>query len=251
MTRPERARSFGAAAEEYDRLRPAPVPAALRRLLPSPDVRVLDLGAGTGLVTRSLAAEGVADVVAVEPDDAMRAVLAARSPGVAALAGTAEDIPLPDASVDAVVASSAWHWFDPERATAEIARVLRPGGVLGLLWSFADPTTPWVAELRHVQRADDKDSTSGVEDGFTIDLPEGAPFGPGTSEVFRHETWMAADDVAAMLGTYSTVLTLSPGERAEVRRRARAVIARRVGTDPVRVPFATALWCATRRPSDI
>ncbi|MEJ2865111.1 class I SAM-dependent methyltransferase [Actinomycetospora flava] len=254
MTRPERSRSFGAAAEDYDRLRPAPVPAALRWLLPSSEVTVLDLGAGTGLVSRSLAAAGVADVVAVEPDDAMRAVLAARSPGARALAGTAEDIPLPDASVDAVLASSAWHWFDPDRATAEVARVLRPGGVLGLLWSFADPATDWVAELRHLQRADDagnEDSTSGVRAGFAIDLPDGAPFGAGSSEVFRRRTWMAADDVAAMLGTYSTVLTLRPEERAEVRRAAREVIARRVGTDPVRVPFATAVWRATRLASDI
>ncbi|GAA4924971.1 methyltransferase family protein [Actinomycetospora succinea] len=246
MTRPERARSFGAAADDYDRLRPAPVPAALRWLLPSTDVTVLDLGAGTGLVSRSLAATGVADVVAVEPDDAMRAVLAGRSPGARVLAGTAEDIPLPDASVDAVLASSAWHWFDPERATPEIARVLRPGGVLGLMWSFADPTTDWVAELRHIQRADDKDSTSGVRAGFTIDLPDGAPFGSGSSEVFRRRTWMAADDVAAMLGTYSTVLTLSADERAAVQEQAREVIARRVGTDPVRVPFATAVWRAFR-----
>jgi SAM-dependent methyltransferase len=246
VTRPERARSFGAAADDYDRLRPAPVPAALRWLLPSPGVTVLDLGAGTGLVSRSLAAAGVADVVAVEPDEAMRAVLAARSPGARVLAGTAEDIPLPDGSVDAVLASSAWHWFDPDRATAEIARVLRPGGVLGLLWSFADPTTAWVAELRHIQRADDKDSTSGVRAGFTIELPEGAPFGPGASEVFRRRTWMAADDVAAMVGTSSTVLTLPPEERAEVHRQAREVVARRVGTDPVRVPFATAVWRACR-----
>lgn len=249
MNNPERARSFGAAADDYDRLRPAPVPAALRWLLPSAEVTVLDLGAGTGLVSRALAARGVADVVAVEPDEAMRAVLAARSPGARVLAGTAEDIPLPDGSVDAVLASSAWHWFDPDRATPEIARVLRPGGVLGLLWSFADPTTDWVAELRHIQRADDagdEDSTSGVRAGFTIELPAGAPFGPGASEVFRRRTWMAADDVAAMLGTYSTVLTLTPEERAEVHRRAREVVARWVGTDPVRVPFATAVWRAFR-----
>jgi SAM-dependent methyltransferase len=246
VTRPQRARSFGAAAEEYDRLRPAPAPEALRWLLPSTEVAALDLGAGTGLVTRSLAAAGVTDVVAVEPDDAMRAVLAARSPGVRALAGTAEDIPLPAASVDAVLASSAWHWFDPERATAEIARVLRPGGVLGLLWSFADPTTDWVAELRHIQRADDKDSTRGVDAGFVIDLPEGAPFTGGASEVFRRHTWMAVDDVAALLGTYSTVLTLAPEERAAVHRQAREVITRRVGTDPVSVPFATGVWRAFR-----
>jgi SAM-dependent methyltransferase len=241
-----RARSFGAAAQEYDRLRPAPVPEALRELVPSPDAAVLDLAAGTGLLSRSLAAVGVTDVVAVEPDDAMRAVLSARSPGARVLAGTAEDIPLPDASVDAVLAASAWHWFDPERATGEIARVLRPGGVLGLLWSFADPDVDWVAELRRIGRADEQGSAPIVRSGFAVELPDGAPFGPGTSQVFRRSTWMAAGDVAGMLGTYSSVLTLPADEQAEILERARDLIARRVGSDPVLVPFATAVWRAVR-----
>jgi len=176
----------------------------------------------------------------------MRAVLTARSPGAPALAGTAEDIPLPDASVDAVLAASAWHWFDPVRATAEIARVLRPGGVLGLLWSFADPDVDWVGELRRIGRADEQGSAPIVRSGFAVELPAGAPFGPGLTRVFRRSTWMAADDVVAMLGTYSSVLTLPAEEQAEVRRRAREHIARSVGTDPVLVPFATAVWRAVR-----
>ncbi|GAA4794172.1 class I SAM-dependent methyltransferase [Actinomycetospora chlora] len=240
-----RARSFGGAADAYDRLRPAPVPEALRWLVPSPDATVLDLGAGTGLLTRALAAEGVADVVAVEPDEAMRAVLAARSPGAPALAGSAEQVPLPDASVDAVLVASAWHWFDPERATAEIARVLRPGGTLGLLWSFPDPAQEWVSQLRAIAHTDDA-GKPGPTAGFEIALPAGAPFSVGESEVFRASTWMAVDDVAGMLGTYSTVLTLPADERAEVRRRALAHVAHHVGTDPVLVPFATAAWRAIR-----
>lgn len=250
---PARARSFGAVADDYDRLRPPPVLAALRWLLPAPGATgptVLDLGAGTGLLTRALAAAGVTDVVAVEPDDAMRTVLATQSPGVRVLAGTAEDVPLPDASVDAVLVASAWHWFDPDRASAEIGRVLRPGGVLGLLWTFADPAEPWVAAMRHVGRADDRDATTVVEAGFAIDLPADAPFGPGTSEVFRDRTWMAAEDVAAMTGTWSSVLTLSAQERAQVHREARALVAAEVGTDPVAVPFVTAAWRAFRRSSE-
>jgi SAM-dependent methyltransferase len=240
-----RARSFGAAADDYDRLRPAPVPEALRWLVPRPDATVLDLGAGTGLLSRALAAEGVADVVAVEPDDAMRAVLAARSPGSPALAGSAEELPLPDASVDAVLVASAWHWFDQERATAEIARVLRPGGTLGLLWSYPDPAHEWVSQLRAIAHADDA-GQPGATPGFDVPLPADAPFGPGGSEVFRRSTWMAVDDVAGMLGTYSSVLTLPAGEREEVRRRALAHLAHHVGTDPVLVPFATAAWRAFR-----
>jgi SAM-dependent methyltransferase len=104
--------SFGGIADDYDRLRPGPAPAALDWLLPArPDV-VVDLGAGTGLLSRALA--GRADrVIAVEPDARMRAVLTGRSPGVEVLAGRGESIPLPDASADAVLVSSAWHWMAP------------------------------------------------------------------------------------------------------------------------------------------
>jgi SAM-dependent methyltransferase len=175
----------------------------------------------------------------------MRGVLTSRSPGARALAGTAEAIPLPDASVDAALVASAWHWFDQERATAEIARVLRPGGVLGLVWSFPDPSVTWVSELRAIGHADDAGKPA-VGSGFEIALPEGAPFGSGESHVFRRSTWMAAADVAALIGTYSTVLTLPPAEREDVHRRALDHVARTVGTDPVRMPFATAAWRASR-----
>jgi SAM-dependent methyltransferase len=241
-----RARSFGTAADDYDRLRPAPAPEALRWLLPSPDAAVLDLGAGTGLLSRALAAEGVTDLVAVEPDDAMRAVLTARSPGARAPAGTAEDIPLPDGTVDAVLVASAWHWFDPVRATAEVARVLRPGGVLGLMWTYYDPAEPWVDELRRIGGLDDGNAVPAVDADFVIELPAEAPFGAGEPRVFRRSTWMAADDVAAMIGTHSAVLTLPGPQRAEVIRRAREHVTREVGTDPVAVPFLTGAWRAFR-----
>src|SRR6202453_1408247 len=106
---------------------------------------VLDLAAGTGAVTRELV--GLAPrLIAVEPDERMRAVLAARCPEAEVLAGRGEDIPLPDASVDAVVISSAWHWLDPGRAVPEITRVLRVGGTLGVMWISRDARVPWVAE---------------------------------------------------------------------------------------------------------
>jgi SAM-dependent methyltransferase len=108
-------------------------------------LRVVDLGAGTGIFSRVLAGLGH-DVVAVEPDGDMRRKLEATSPGIQALDGSAEKIPMPDASVDAVTAAQAFHWFDREAACAEIARVLRPAGVLAAISNAEDESVDWVAE---------------------------------------------------------------------------------------------------------
>ena len=132
--------SFGTIANDYDRLRSGPAPAAVDWLLPDRCDVVVDLGAGTGLLTRALTSKA-GHVIAVEPDDRMRSVLAARSPGVEVLAGRGEAIPLPDAAADAVLVSSAWHWMDPGRAVPEVARVLRDGGRFGVLGTGRDPST--------------------------------------------------------------------------------------------------------------
>jgi ubiquinone/menaquinone biosynthesis C-methylase UbiE len=137
---PRYARSFESVAEQYERARPEYADAAVdwvaERLGLVPGSRVLDLGAGTGKLTRQLVRRGL-DVVAVEPGDEMRGVLQRVVPGAEALAGTAEAIPLPDGSVDAVSAGQAFHWFDLEAALPEMARVLRGGG-LALLWNMWD-----------------------------------------------------------------------------------------------------------------
>ncbi|MGO8937468.1 MAG: class I SAM-dependent methyltransferase, partial [Mycobacterium sp.] len=125
--RQERAMSFGAIAEDYDELRPQPPQQAVDWLVPSDCEVAVDVGAGTGLFTRTLVGR-VAQVTAVEPDARMRTVLAARSPGLRVVEGRGESIPLPDAAAAAVFVSSAWHWMDPERAVPEIGRVLRDGG---------------------------------------------------------------------------------------------------------------------------
>jgi SAM-dependent methyltransferase len=131
--RDERALSFGANADEYDRLRPGYPAAALDWAVAGAGIHtVLDLAAGTGLLTRSLVDRGFA-VLAVEPDEQMRGVLARRLPEVTGHGGYAEDIPLPTASVDAVFVGQAFHWFTRPAADHEIARVLRPGGVLAVL----------------------------------------------------------------------------------------------------------------------
>jgi SAM-dependent methyltransferase len=125
--------SFGSVAADYARYRPGPPPQALDWLIPAGPLAVLDLAAGTGAVTAELAGRAPR-VIAVEPDERMRAILTASCPRAEVLAGRGEDIPLPDASVDAVVISAASHWLDPDRAVPEITRVLRVGGVLGVLW---------------------------------------------------------------------------------------------------------------------
>ena len=142
---PERARSFGAVAAAYARYRPGYPAAALEwALAPAPGGEVLDLGAGTGKVTEALLRRPGVRVTAVDPDPAMLAQFRADFPTVDAHEGTAERIPLPAAAVDAVVVGTAWHWFDRALAEPEIARVLRPGGVLVVLWNGDDDTVEWV-----------------------------------------------------------------------------------------------------------
>ena len=144
------ARSFDGVADTYQRARPSyPAAAVEWALEAAPGRRVVDLAAGTGKLTEVLVAGG-ADVVAVEPLANMRAELERALPSVRALAGSAEQIPLADAGADAVLVGQAFHWFDGPAALAEIARVLVPGGVLGLLWNMRDDRVPWVAELTKV-----------------------------------------------------------------------------------------------------
>jgi ubiquinone/menaquinone biosynthesis C-methylase UbiE len=144
------ARSFDRVAGAYRRARPSyPAAAVEWALEAAPGRRVVDLAAGTGKLTEVLVAAG-ADVVAVEPLANMRAELERALPSVRALDGSAERIPLPGGSADAVLVGQAFHWFDGPAALAEIARVLVPGGALGLVWNMRDDRVPWVAELTRV-----------------------------------------------------------------------------------------------------
>lgn len=159
------ARSFGSEAARYHQVRPAYPAAALDLVLaqlPAGRHRILDLGAGTGKLTDSLIGRA-AEVVAVEPDPQMLAVLAGRLPQVRALAGSAEQIPLPDSSVDAVVAGQAFHWFRRPAADRELARVLRPGGVVGLIWNLPDRSVEWVAKLYWASRQREQPSQQQFE----------------------------------------------------------------------------------------
>src|SRR6185369_9847678 len=136
-------------AAAYERGRPSYPPEAIDWLLPDSAADVLDLGAGTGKLTIRLVERGLG-VVAVDPIPEMLDVLSHSLPDTPALLGTAEEIPLPDGSVDAVLVAPAWHWFDPERAVKEVARVLRPGGRLGLVWNVRDERLGWVKDLGRI-----------------------------------------------------------------------------------------------------
>lgn len=136
------ARSFESIGAEYHRFRPGFPESAADLIFPERATVALDLGAGTGKFTE-LIVHRAATTIAVEPSDAMRAVLVDKLPGVEAVAGTAEDIPVESDTVSVVTVAQAFHWFDRDKAAAEIHRVLKQGGTLALLWNHADPECDW------------------------------------------------------------------------------------------------------------
>ena len=161
-------RAFDRTAALYELGRPGFPDAAVDRLAELLDLRpgrrVCDLAAGTGKLTRQLVPRG-AEVVAVEPMPGMREVLGRRVPGVEVLDGTAESLPLADASVDAVTVAQAFHWFDPEPAMAEMDRVLRPGGRVAILWNVRDEDDPVEAAATRILQVhrDDAPSHAGLD----------------------------------------------------------------------------------------
>ncbi len=249
--------SFGAIAADYDRLRPGPAPAALDWLLPARRDVVVDLGAGTGLLTRAVAGAAAGHVIAVEPDDRMRTVLASRSPGVEVLAGRGEAIPLPDASADAVLVSSAWHWMDTELAAPEIARVLRDGGRFGVIWTGRE-RTPWLRtdEWFGTGRRDQDRDESGAGGaglatprGRQVALPDPVLFRNIETQTFQFVRRMPVADLVEWLTTYSHVITASDEVKAAGRARATAALAEQFpGAAEVEVPMRSRCWRADRVP---
>jgi ubiquinone/menaquinone biosynthesis C-methylase UbiE len=220
--------SFGSVATDYDRYRPSPPPQVLDWLIPSGAQAILDLAAGTGAVTRELIGRAPR-IIAVEPDERMRAVLTARCPEAEVLAGRGEDIPLPDASVDAVVISAAWHWLDPELAMPEITRVLRVGGVLGVMWISRDVRVPWVAEFNRLAResrqADrQSDDARAGRRRREVTFPAGTPMSKVEEHTVEFSLPMTKDELVGLLGTYSGVITLDPERRADFSRRVQAFL---------------------------
>lgn len=231
------ASSFGAAAVAYARHRPDYAPAAVRWALePAPGPRVLDLGAGTGKLTGTLVALG-ADVIAVEPDPAMLAELRRALPAVRALPGSAEAIPLPDASVDAVLAGNALHWFDMAVAGPEMARVLAPGGTLAGLWNVMDDRVDWVAGLERVSGSaaiGPRDTLSSWRAATAGSHLPGAGlaarFGAPEQAEFPHGQRRTADSLVATIATRAGMLVMPDREREATLGRIRAFLASRPET---------------------
>ncbi len=228
------AASFDRAAERYERGRPGWPAAAVDALGLAPDAEVLDLGAGTGKLTRLLVPRA-ARVVAVEPLDGMRALLEQLVPGAEALAGTAEAITLGDRAVDAVVCGESFHWFDGPRALAEIDRVLRPGGLLAVLFNRpggrTEPSVHGVSALLN-ERGHPQRQYERIESGAWLEPFAGAPFsGPRELRV-PNVPRQTREELLDHLSSVSWVAGLEEDEYAALLADLRALLPETTYTRP-------------------
>jgi SAM-dependent methyltransferase len=226
--------SFGPAAALYDRVRPRYPLEALRWILDDAPRRVVDLGAGTGILTRELVDLGH-DVTAVEPDAGMRAQHGS------AVAGSAEEIPLPDGSVDAVLAGQAYHWFDREKAHPEIARVLRLGGVIAPLWNVRDESVPWVARLTDLMDGIGA-RQNGLDERYLGGDAFGPRFGPAERATFDFRLTYTVDRLVDLMKSRSYYISATPERQAEVERLLRELTAEHpdlAGRDEFDLPYVT------------
>jgi SAM-dependent methyltransferase len=242
-----RGRSFGTVAAGYAALRPTyPADAVAFLLDGGRPLRVLDLGAGTGLLTEVVLGLDHG-VLAVDPSPEMLAELTARLPGVATAVGTAESLPAADASFDAVVAGQAAHWFDPSPAAREIRRVLRPGGVLGLVWNTRDDRVPWVAALEELlaDEARGHEADRGVVDRFAREL--GADVAEADSTVLQRLT---PDEVVGTVATRSYVAVMDDARREDFLAGIRQLLAGHPdirGREELQLPYVTRAYRLTPR----
>jgi SAM-dependent methyltransferase len=235
------ASSFGQAADAYRRGRPEYPESAVEWLVPRRARRVLDLGAGTGKLTRLLADAGLR-VIAVEPSERMREQLAAAVPDALVLAGSAEKIPLEDGAVDAVVVGHAWHWFDADLAVPEIARVLVRGGTLSLAWNVRDETEPWIADLGRIMH---QHSRQAIDPRPDI----GEPFGPPERMEIRWGRVMSRAGILDMVASRSYVISLPGAERNQLLGDVEAFLSDHPdtrGRDEIALPYITRCTRAQR-----
>jgi len=234
---------FGRAADAYERGRPDYPARAIEwlaeRLRLGAGRTVVDLAAGTGKLTRRLVPKG-AEVIAVEPIAEMRAKIE----GARVLDGTAEAIPLADASADAVTVGQAFHWFRAEEALREIHRVLRPGGGLALVWNVRDESNPVQAEATAIIRPLEEGVPRRHKRDWREVLAASRLFGPVEMETFDHEQVVDEDAFVERFTSISFVASADLRARAEVEERLRELAAG-AGT-PIRLPYLTEVYVATR-----
>jgi SAM-dependent methyltransferase len=258
VTIKDEAHGFDANAAAYERARPSYPAEAIAHVVGhggiGPGRRVLDLAAGTGKLTRLLVPTG-AEVVAVEPVAGMRDQLVAAVPGVEVRDGTAESLPLPDASVDAVTIAQAFHWFEPGPALAEVARELRPGGRLFLLWNARERDRPWVQAYSDLL-TDGPDMAAPYDWYYAVDYAAlvaeagAGAFGPVTRWDHAWEQPFDADLLVARAESVSVVGNLPPERRAQVLGRIRHLAETHpdlAGRPTFGFPYNTMVWQATRR----
>lgn len=241
QARHDRSLSFGSQAAAYERGRPSYPPEAIDWLLPPGARDVLDLGAGTGKLTARLVERGL-DVVAVDPIAEMLEVLAAALPDTPALLGTAEQIPLPDNSVDAVLVAQAWHWFDRARAIPELVRVLRPGGRLGLVWNTRDERLGWVKELGAIIGRED--ARDAVDSG--VSLPE--PFGDIDDHRVEWTNYLTPQALIDLVASRSYCITSPDAVRTKTLAQVRQLLASHpalAGSSGLALPYITVCMRAT------
>lgn len=246
------AQGFQSGSTAYERGRPD-YPAEVADWLSDtlnigPGKTVLDLGAGTGKFTKRLVATGTT-VIAVEPIDGMREKLMASLPGLEALPGTGEAIPLPDASVDAVVCAQAFHWFATKAALAEISRVLKPGGRLGLIWNMRDEANPWVAAISEIIRPYEGDAPRAYRGTWREAFPV-PTLSPLDEQRFAYGHIGSPEDVIVnrTLST-SFIAKLADAERESIASRLRNLVATHpdlAGASQVTYPYVTVAYAATR-----
>ena len=215
---------------DYEAARPSYPPDAVAWLVEQCGItdgaRVADVAAGTGKLTRLLAPTGAA-LVAIEPVPGMRATFRTKLADVPIVAGTAEALPLRAASHDAITVAQAWHWFDHERATAEAARVIRPGGRLALVWNARDRSVDWIDAIwtimdRVEKRAPWRDHEHWRDSALGAPMPG---FGPLREAQFFHTQTLTADGVVQRIASVSHVAVLPDAEREAVLDEVRAVLA--------------------------
>jgi SAM-dependent methyltransferase len=258
-----RSQTFGEIAGHYERFRPGPPEALVEWMLPGHVGTVVDLGAGTGALTRMLIAKAD-EVVAVEPDARMREELTRLVPQARSLEGKGESIPLPDHVAAAVLASSSWHWMDPVPTLHEVARVLQPGGRLGAIWSGPDPDGALLVQARELLsqgnapssgeaiRADEFTSLiqgDGNRPESSFEIPPGVPFSQPEHQVLTWDVALNADELIGLLGTFSWIILLSAAERDRLFSEARRILSELLGVEgdvTIDVGFRAEAWRCQR-----